>query len=173
MNDFSVTKYVFIFLYIDDRDSLNLFGLPPSVANRIAPGKRPLSSMSPTLVFDLQRGSRVALALGASGGPTIVSSVLQVMIDVLDLNLDPQVAVNLPRVHVQVGTEQVSMEQGLSYALQKGIISRGHILKIAPLLPDGHTIGCVQAIQVIDKIDGSTTLVAAADPRKIGRPATY
>lgn len=58
--------------------------------------------MSPTLVFDMQRGGRIAFALGGSGGPTIVSSVIQVLVDVLDLQLDPQVAVNLPRVHVQV-----------------------------------------------------------------------
>jgi gamma-glutamyltranspeptidase len=89
------------------------------------------------------------------------------------LDLDPQVAISLPRVHVQVGSDDAAMEQGLSAALQKGMVSRGHTLKIAPILPDGHTIGCVQAVRVIDKTDGSTTLVAGADPRKIGRPATY
>jgi gamma-glutamyltranspeptidase len=162
MNDFSVTK-----------DAKNLFNLPPSISNRIAPGKRPLSSMSPTIVFDTQKNNRVAFVLGGSGGPTIVSSVLQVLVDVLDLELDPQVAINLPRVHVQVGQEPVSMEEGLSVVLQKGIVARGHSLFIAPILPDGHTIGCVQAIRVVDKDDKSTTLVAAADTRKAGRPATY
>lgn len=69
------------------------------------------------------------------------------------------------------------MEDGLSPLLQRGIISRGHLLSIAPLLPDGHTIGCIQAIQVVDKLtntnDVKTTLIAASDPRKIGRPAAY
>ncbi|KAL0490436.1 glutathione hydrolase [Acrasis kona] len=159
MDDFSVQK-----------EGVNLFGLPPSLSNRIAPGKRPLSSQTPTMVFDTQQNNRLVLVVGASGGPTILSSVLQVLVDILDLNLDPQVAINLPRVHVQAGVDEVAMEEGLIMMLQKALIEKGHKLKIAPILPDGHTIGSVQAVQVTN--DGKT-LVAASDIRKLGVPATF
>ena len=69
-----------------------------SVANRVEPGKRPRSSMSPTLVYD--RGGRVVLAVGAAGGPTIPAQVAKTIVGVLDWKLDVQAAIGLPVIMV-------------------------------------------------------------------------
>jgi len=76
----------------------NAFGLVGSEANAIEPGKRPLSSMSPTIVV---KGSKPVMALGGAGGPTIITAVLQVIVNVLDFEMDLFRAVSLPRFHHQ------------------------------------------------------------------------
>ena len=77
----------------------NAFGLAPSVANAVAPRKRPLSSMSPTLVV---RSGEVVLVVGASGGPRIISSTLQVLLNAIDMGDDVAAAVAYPRLHHQL-----------------------------------------------------------------------
>jgi gamma-glutamyltranspeptidase/glutathione hydrolase/leukotriene-C4 hydrolase len=79
----------------------NGYGLAPSEANYIAPRKRPLSSMSPTVVLD--KNGRVFAVAGASGGPRIITSTAQVLLNVLARGADPLSAVNRPRLHHQVG----------------------------------------------------------------------
>ncbi len=76
----------------------NLFGLVQGSANAIAPGKRPLSSMAPTIVL---RDGHVALVLGSPGGARIITIVLQTALNLLDFGMAPQEAVDAPRIHQQ------------------------------------------------------------------------
>jgi gamma-glutamyltranspeptidase / glutathione hydrolase len=77
----------------------NMFGLVQGEANAIAPGKRMLSSMTPTVVLD--RDGKPLLVTGASGGPTIISTAFQIMSNVIDFDMDIGAAVGAPRVHMQ------------------------------------------------------------------------
>ncbi|MGE0222968.1 MAG: gamma-glutamyltransferase [Acetobacteraceae bacterium] len=76
----------------------NMFGLVQGAANAIAPGKRPLSSMAPTIVL---RDGRVFLVLGSPGGSRIITTVLQVILNIVDHRMAPQQAVDAPRLHHQ------------------------------------------------------------------------
>ena len=76
----------------------NAYGLVQYQGNRVQPGKRPLSSMSPTLV---EKDGKIVMALGAAGGPRIISSVIQTIYRVLVTGLDIDRAVQFPRVHHQ------------------------------------------------------------------------
>jgi gamma-glutamyltranspeptidase/glutathione hydrolase len=86
----------------------NQFGLVEGVANSIASGKRPLSSMTPTIVF---KGENPFLVLGSPGGPRIITSVLQTLINVIDYDMDIQMAVDAPRFHHQWMPDLVDMEK--------------------------------------------------------------
>jgi gamma-glutamyltranspeptidase / glutathione hydrolase len=87
----------------------NLYGLVQGEANAIAPGKRPLSSMSPTIV---ERDGRVLLVLGSPGGSRIISTVAEAIINVLDYGMAPQEAVDAPRLHHQWLPDEVAYERG-------------------------------------------------------------
>ncbi len=76
----------------------NLFGLVQGTANAIAPGKRPLSSMSPTLVL---KNGRVAMVVGSPGGSRIITITLEVLLNLIDYGMEPQEAVNATRLHHQ------------------------------------------------------------------------
>ena len=76
----------------------NLFGLVQGAANAIAPGKRPLSSMAPTIVT---RGGKVAMVLGSPGGARIITITLQTALNMIDHGMQPQEAVDAPRIHMQ------------------------------------------------------------------------
>jgi gamma-glutamyltranspeptidase/glutathione hydrolase len=76
----------------------NMFGLVQGQANVVSPGKRPLSSMSPTLV---EKGGKIVMVVGAPGGPRIISSVLQVLYRTIGRGQDLESAVEAPRVHHQ------------------------------------------------------------------------
>ncbi len=86
----------------------NLFGLMQGEANAIAPGKRPLSSMSPTIVL---RDGRVFLVLGSPGGSRIITIALQVILNMIDHRMAPQEAVDAPRLHHQWLPDQVFVER--------------------------------------------------------------
>jgi gamma-glutamyltranspeptidase/glutathione hydrolase len=86
----------------------NMFGLIQGAANAIAPGKRPLSSMTPTIVL---KGGKVWLVLGTPGGPTIINQVVGFLVGVEDYGLDIQEAVNAPRLHHQWLPDQIFMER--------------------------------------------------------------
>ncbi len=88
-------------------DTPNLFGLVQGEANAIAPGKRPLSSMAPTILL---RDGRVAMALGSPGGSRIITVVLEVVLDLIDYDMTPQEAVAAPRVHQQWLPDTIYME---------------------------------------------------------------
>ncbi len=130
----------------------NLYGLVGSEANSVAPGKRPLSSMSPTIV--LQNGKPI-MTLGAAGGPTIISQVVQALIQVIDNKSPLQEALSAPRIHHQWRPDALYLEPSIDEAIKAELSARGHTIK--KLGPYGST----QAIS-IDK-DGKFT--AVAEPR--------
>jgi gamma-glutamyltranspeptidase / glutathione hydrolase len=121
----------------------NLFGLRQGAANAIVPGRRPLSSMSPTIVRD---GGEVVLVLGAAGGPRILSSVAQVIVRHLVDDLPLDVAVITPRVHHQHRPDVIEHEEAeivwplgrkgdeleLTSERLRALTERGHFLKIRP-----------------------------------------
>jgi gamma-glutamyltranspeptidase / glutathione hydrolase len=141
------------------RDIANVYGLRGAGPNSIAPGKRPLSSMTPTIV--LGNGVPV-LTLGGSGGPTIVTATLQVLLNVLDFHLDPERAIRSPRIHHQYYPATVLVEEAMPAANRDALAAMGFQIKTLPALGDE------EAIQVTpDGYDG------AADPRKGGAAAGY
>ena len=88
----------------------NMFGLVQGEKNSIAPGKRPLSSMTPTIVT---KDGKPFLVLGAPGGATIISAVMQVMLNVIDFHMNVQDAVDFPRVHHQWKPDVLAIEGGV------------------------------------------------------------
>ena len=137
----------------------NAFGLVQGEANAIQPRKRPLSSMTPTIVT---RSGKLDLVLGTPGGPTIINSVLQVLLNVVDFGMNVQDAVNFPRIHHQWLPDQLLMERGFSPDTIKLLQGRGHQVKIV------HSIGEMAAIQARDG-----WLEGAADPRTEGTAKGY
>jgi gamma-glutamyltranspeptidase/glutathione hydrolase len=139
----------------------NQFGLVGNQANSLQPRKRPLSSMSPTVVRDA--GGRVRLVLGSPGGPRIITSTLQVILRVFVLDQELGPAVRAPRLHQQWSPSVTRMESevdgGWALELVSALEARGHELEFA----DGG-FGSVQAILVTD--DGEVQ--ASSDPRRGG-----
>ena len=86
----------------------NIFGLIQGPANAIGPGKRPLSAMAPTIVL---KGGKLFLVLGAEGGPTIITTVANVLMGVVDYGLNIQQAVNAPRFHDQWLPDEIKLEK--------------------------------------------------------------
>jgi len=91
--------------------SPNLFGLVQGKANSIAPGRRPLSSMVPTIVL---KDGKPFLVLGAPGGSRIITAVLQVILNVIDFGMNIQDAIDFPRVHHQSKPDRLDIERGIS-----------------------------------------------------------
>lgn len=118
----------------------NGYGLVQGEANAIAPGKRMLSSMSPTVVTDA--AGRVKLVLGAAGGPTIISTVFQELSNVVDFGLDVGVAVGLPRFHMQHLPDVVMFEKdGLSDDTRQRLVEMGYAFKEREHIADAPLIG--------------------------------
>ncbi len=101
----------------------NFFGLVGTDANAIAPKKRPLSSMTPTFVFFQ---GRPFLILGSPGGPRIITTVLQVISNVIDHKLDIQAAVDAPRVHHQWRPDRLFVEDGIPADVIQNLIYKGY-----------------------------------------------
>ncbi|MBM4378522.1 MAG: gamma-glutamyltransferase, partial [Deltaproteobacteria bacterium] len=107
----------------------NVYGLVTGEANAVAPRKRPLSSMSPTLVFAPGAPERVHLVVGAPGGPTIPTTVLQVIRNVVDHGMDLPRAVGHGRVHHQYLPDALMVERyALDPATAAALEARGHVL---------------------------------------------
>jgi gamma-glutamyltranspeptidase/glutathione hydrolase len=147
MDDFSIQPGV-----------ANAFGLVGGAANAVAAGKRPLSSMSPTIVL---QGDRPVIALGGAGGPTIISQTVQHLVFMLDLGLSPAAAVAAPRIHHQWRPDRLVVEPGIPPAVRAALLARGHVLD------DRRTIGVSQI--VAREADG--TFTGASDPRGGGGAA--
>ena len=147
----------------------NAFGLMPHPANYVAARKRPLSSMAPTVV--LHADSHDAwLAVGASGGPTIPTSTVQVITDVVDRGATALEAVSRPRLHHQLMPNVVVTESGFDAQVIAFLRERGHnVTTQTGRLGDGQKLGVVQLV-TRDR-DGS--LHAASDPRKGGKPKQF
>jgi gamma-glutamyltranspeptidase/glutathione hydrolase len=140
----------------------NGFGLVQGEANAIAPGKRMLSSMAPTIVS--APDGKVTLVAGAAGGPTIITSVFQELSNVVDFRLDVGAAVAAPRFHMQHLPDEVAYEKdGLSEATQKRLEAMGYKLKERGHLADAPAIGRVPGPNGINDV-----WVGAAEPRRIG-----
>src|SRR5213075_3166557 len=103
-----------------------LFGLIQSDANAIAPGHRPLSSMSPTILL---RDGKLSFVTGSPGGPTIISAVLLTVINWMRLGMDAQAAINAPRFHHQWMPDRILMEQQFPASLEQGLNVMGHVTK--------------------------------------------
>ncbi|NWB53592.1 gamma-glutamyltransferase [Pseudomonas sp. F8002] len=130
------------------------------VANRIEPGKRPRSSMAPTLVFDRQSGELVA-TVGSPGGSQIIEYVSKSLVAMLDWNLDPQAAVGLPNFGSRNGATE--LEAGLfSAPLKQALKDKGHALSEIDM-----TSGA-QAIVRVRDAQGKVSLIGGADPRREG-----
>ena len=139
----------------------NAFGLVQSARNAPAPGKRPLSSMTPTIVLD-EKG-KVKVVAGASGGPRIISSTMQVILNVLLGDMDAEEAVEAARLHHQWLPDELRLEKAMAKReLVADLKNRGH--KVAEIKGVGN-------VQVIRRARGGWD--AASDPRKGGRPAGY
>jgi gamma-glutamyltranspeptidase/glutathione hydrolase len=130
------------------------------VANRVEPGKRPRSSMAPTLVFDRQSGELLA-AVGSPGGSQIIEYVAKSVIGLLDWNLDPQAAINLPNFGSRNGPTE--LEQGqFSPALIQALKDKGHAVSEIDM-----TSGTQAIVRVRDG-QGKASLAGGADPRREG-----
>lgn len=136
----------------------NAFGLLGGEANAVAPGKRPLSSMSPTLV--LQDGQPV-LAVGAAGGPTIISQVLLTLVNFIDFELHLAAALAAPRFHHQWRPDELRIERAVAPGTRAELIRRGHVLS------DTDSFGACQALSWRDGFIG------VADPRGGGAAAGW
>ena len=135
-------------------------GLIQGEANSIAPGKRPLSSMTPTVVV---REGKLVLALGSPGGPRIISTVLNVVLGIIDHKMDVQQAVDAPRFHHQWLPDSIRMEPGFSPDTLALLEARGHQLDIRGYFGDVHAIA----------LSPDGWLLGAADPRRGGKAVGY
>src|SRR5216684_3772523 len=138
-----------------------LFGLIQSDANAIAPGHRPLSSMTPTILL---RDGQLSFVTGSRGGPTIISATLLSILNWMRLGMEAQAAINAPRFHHQWLPDRLLLEKDFPAGLETALNARGH-----ETLRRGH-IGLVNAIG----IDGATgERLGAADPRDQGAAVGY
>ena len=138
-----------------------LFGLMQSEANAIAPGKRPLSSMTPTILL---RNGKLSFVTGSPGGPTIISVTLLSVLDWMRLGMEAQAAINAPRFHHQWLPDTLLVEESFPDELVKALEARGH-----KVTRRGH-LGLVNAIG-IDPRTGER--LGAADPRDEGSAKGY
>ncbi len=150
--------------FASDVGEANAFGLVGGARNLPGPWKRPVSTMSPTIV--LQDGKPV-LCVGASGGSRIVTAVQQVAMNVLLHGMPAADAVAAPRIHHQGNPKSLRVEKiaPLDEDLQQALRSRGH--DIEPI----YNVANVQAIEIDE--EPVRSLRAASDPRKGGRPAGH
>ncbi len=116
----------------------NAYGLLGGAANAIEPNKRPLSSMTPTIVF---RQGRPAFTTGSPGGSTIINTVLQTVLNVVDFEMNIAEAAAAPRIHHQWQPDKVFVEPGLNSDTQRLLRAKGH-----KIVPSTRVIGRTQTI---------------------------
>jgi gamma-glutamyltranspeptidase/glutathione hydrolase len=138
----------------------NAYGLVGGEANAIAPGKVPLSSMTPTLVFSKEDPKKVMLAVGSPGGSTIPTTVIQVISNIVDQHMDVTRAVGQGRLHHQYLPDELWVDQwGVEAATLKALEAKGHKLRRLPAWGDAEAVYS----------DPRTNLrSAASDPRNEG-----
>ena len=107
----------------------NAYGLVGYNANLPGPGKRPLSSMTPTIVM---KDGKPFLITGSPGGSRIISTVLQIIVNVIDFQLPVDQAVSAPRVHHQWQPDELSAEPGISPEILDGLVKRRHKVVLTP-----------------------------------------
>ncbi|MBM4001730.1 MAG: gamma-glutamyltransferase [Planctomycetes bacterium] len=135
----------------------NAFGLVGAEANRVEPGKRPLSSMSPTIVL---RDGKPLLTLGAAGGPTIISQVASLLVRRLDLDRDLADAVQDPRFHHQWRPDELVVEESVPPRTVDALRQRGH--------PQVRTRKSIAVLQAIEWSEQRQEFLGVHDPRVPG-----
>ena len=135
------------------------FGLVAGGGNLLAPGKRPLSSMSPTIVVG---DDGVEMVLGAAGGPMIISSTIQVLLDTLLFGMKVETAEAAPRIHHQWSPDVLRYEPSLPVSVVDSLRAKGHHLEIRD------KIGKVNVV-----VRSRAGLAGAGEPRSGGAPAGY
>ncbi len=135
----------------------NLYGLIQGERNAVAPRKRPLSAMTPTFV--LRKDGSLWFTIGTPGGPTIINTVLQVITNVIDYNMNIQQAIDAPRIHHQWLPDEIIWEPyGLSEDTQRALSNRRHKLVARP-----RYMGDAQGIMIEEK---TGVRLGATDPRR-------
>jgi gamma-glutamyltranspeptidase / glutathione hydrolase len=146
--------------FTTESGQVNAYGLRQSDANLVGPNKRPLSCMTPTIVL---ADGRPFMAVGGSGGPRIITSVLQVLLNVIEYESSPGDAVSSPRFHHQWQPDELYRNDYLpDDPAITGLKRRGHDVS------DQRRGAIVQVIRI-----EPDSLVGACDPRKGGRPDGY
>jgi gamma-glutamyltranspeptidase / glutathione hydrolase len=141
--------------------SPNAFGLIQGELNAIQPGKRPLSSMTPTI---LTRDGKFFMAVGAPGGSRIISAVLQTILNVVDFGMNAQDAVDAPRIHHQWQPDKLYLEPGISPDTVVLLQSRGYDVDHSP----GLVLARVEMI-----VNSGGWLQGGSDGRASGKAAGY
>ena len=140
----------------------NDYQLIQGEANAIQPRKRPLSSMTPTIVT---KDNKLVMAVGSPGGPTIINTVLQVVLNVLDFDMDIQQAISAPRFHHQWLPDEIYWEPfEFNDDTKSALANMGYVFRDKP-----SGLGDAQGIQ----IDASGMRMGGSDPRLGGAPAGY
>ena len=140
----------------------NAYGLVGGAANAVAPRKRMLSSMTPTIVT---RGGKPFLVVGSPGGSRIITTVLQVIVNVIDHGMNVQEAVDAPRFHHQWLPDEIRLErQGFPADVVNALTALGHKTSVESDMGDVHAI-------MIDPKTGAR--LGASDPRMNGRTVGY
>jgi gamma-glutamyltranspeptidase/glutathione hydrolase len=140
----------------------NAYGLLQGEANAIEPRKRPLSAMTPTIVV---KEGELFMVLGSPGGPTIINTVLQTLVNVIDFNMTVQEAVDAPRIHHQWMPDRLVLESvGIPEDVVLSLQGRGHAVETRRAIGDCHAI----AIEA-----GTKVRLGAADPRMDGVAVGY
>jgi len=130
----------------------NAFGLVGADANKIEPGKRPLSSMSPTLVL---KDGQPVMVVGAAGGPTIITQVVQALVNHLDLGLSLQESLAAIRLHHQWQPDTLFVENTMPEELQQALGELGHVLRQRTYTGESMAVG----------LDKQGQLSAVSEPR--------
>ncbi|MFD1880893.1 gamma-glutamyltransferase [Paracoccus pacificus] len=134
----------------------NAYGLIGGDANAVGPGKRPLSSMTPTIV---NKDGKVWLVTGSPGGARIITTVLQVIMNMIDHNMNVAEASTAPRIHHQWLPDELRIEEGISLDTQRALQAKGHVLSLQEVM------GSTQSV-MLDPESGY--LLGASDPRVAG-----
>jgi len=139
----------------------NFFGLIGAEANAVAPGKRPLSSMSPTIVL---KDGKPILSVGAAGGPTIISQTLLAIINTIDFGLPVDAALAQARFHHQWKPDELQIERKVSETVRNVLVRRGHKLQVVD------SLGAMQAVGLGSQ---ANRFSGAHDPRLEGKAAGF
>jgi gamma-glutamyltranspeptidase / glutathione hydrolase len=139
----------------------NTYGLIQGPANAIGPAKRPLSAMTPTIVL---KGGQLFLVVGSPGGPTIITTVANVLMGVIDYGLDMQAAVNAPRFHNQWLPDSIMVEDRISPDTVHLLESKGQKVEVR------HFWGDAECIEIDPKTGGR---LGASDGRNNGKALGY
>jgi gamma-glutamyltranspeptidase/glutathione hydrolase len=148
--------------------SPNLYRLIQGEANAVAARKRPLSAMTPTIVL---KYGKLWFAIGSPGGPTIINTVMQIIINIIDHGMNIQQAIDYPRVHHQWMPDEIRYEPfGLSPDTINKLKEMGHIVNLNQVNGRPRYMGDVEAIMIEDR---TAVRLGGSDPRLDGHSVGY